>query len=60
VTHVKPEQAFIVTVGVPSRNTRTHCKRALLALQHAGFVAAPTSDEAVRALAERIESEDER
>lgn len=45
------EQAFIVTVGVPSERTQEHCGRALQALDRAGYQAGPTSDQTIETIA---------
>lgn len=52
-----PDEAFIVTVGVPRAGKQIHCRRALTALHHAGYRAAPTSDEAITALAHQLEDD---
>lgn len=54
VGKVKPEEAFIVTVGVPHQNTDAYCRRALKVLEIHGFTAAQTSPDALLALAEQV------
>ena len=52
---IAAEEAFIVTVGVPhdERERNAHCKRALVVLQQAGYLAAPTSGDAILELAKQ-------
>jgi hypothetical protein len=52
---VPAEQAFVVTVGVPHKNTQAHCKRALTVLHQAGYEAGPTSNESLLALADQVQ-----
>ena len=47
------EEAFIVSIGVPHKAKDAHCKRALRLLQMHGFLAAPTSGDAILELAKR-------
>lgn len=44
------EQALIVTIGVTHANTDSDVRAALQALERAGFLAGPTSDEAIEAI----------
>lgn len=48
---IPAERAFVVTVGVPAEATREHCDRVLRVLGKAGYLAGPTSDEAIAHLA---------
>ena len=52
------EEAFVITVGVPRQDKNLHCANALLALRDAGYSAAPTSDEAITALAHQINTQE--
>lgn len=53
---VPAEEAFLVTVGVPSGKDRnTYCHRALKVLEQAGFRVGATGDAAIFELASRIE-----
>lgn len=50
----EPQEAFIVTVGVRGGAFRKRdCDRALAALRRDGFMAGPTSEESLIALAEQ-------
>lgn len=51
IPKVAPEQAFIVTVGVSHANTQSDCRRALEALERAGFECGATSDESIEIIA---------
>ena len=52
---VPAEQAFIVTIGVPHDDTQSHCRRALQALERAGFHAGATSTGSIKQIAELAE-----
>jgi hypothetical protein len=54
VGKVAPEEAFVVTIGVPHKNTNAFCRRALKVLEIHGFTAAQTSPDALLALAEQV------
>lgn len=52
----RADQAFIVTVGVPMDSragTNRHCEIVLRAIERAGYHAGPTSDEAIKTIAEQ-------
>lgn len=51
---VAAQEAFVVTVGVPSENRQVHCRRVLTVLDQAGYRAGPTSNEAILALAAEV------
>lgn len=52
---VPADEAFVITVGVPHANRNVFCSRALRVLRQYGFRAAPTSDDAILALADQVQ-----
>jgi hypothetical protein len=46
-TRIRAEEAFIVTVGVPSARRQSMCNLALRVLRNYGFECGPTSEESL-------------
>lgn len=53
---VTPDRVVLISLGVRGRDNEGQVRAALLALRRAGFQAGPTSDEALRLMADRMEN----